>query len=157
LAIFYYLRPDRSTDIAFGRFSLFIRPAVLSHARTQEISTADPRRNCLLFLLSISIFFPSSTDKCCCCWCDFVLCVRIVLSLAHALTIGLLFSPAGHATRMYEQSHGSLAWVCVMCVLNYGRGKLLTPAHFRLANIFSLSLSLPILILLLHFLSPSCE
>jgi hypothetical protein len=55
LAIFYYLRPDRSTDIAVCRFSLFIRPAMLSHARTQEISTADPRRDCLFFSY---FFFP---------------------------------------------------------------------------------------------------
>jgi hypothetical protein len=73
---FIYLRPDRSTDICcWPVFPFYPAGNIVSRARPGNITTADPRCDCLFFLLSISIFFPSSTDKCCCCWCDFLLSV----------------------------------------------------------------------------------
>lgn len=140
-------------------FPFYPAAAILSHARPGNITTADPHAAIVSFFFFPFLFSShrQPTNEIVVGVTFSSLCVRIVLSLAHAWAIGLLFSPAGqHATRMYEQSHGSLVWVRVVCALNYGRGKNFRRQHVFAWQTFSLSLSFSPF-WLLHFLSPSCE
>lgn len=138
---FFYLFETGPIDryCCWPVFPFYPAAAILSHARPGNITTADPHAAIVSFFFFPFLFSShrQPTNEIVVGVTFSSLCVRIVLSLAHAWAIGLLFSPAGqHATRMYEQSHGSLVWVRVVCALNYGRGKTFDASTFSLGKHF---------------------
>lgn len=152
--IFIWDRTDRPILLLAGFPFLSGRGNIVSRAPRKYHNCWSARCDCLFFLLSISIFFASSTDKWNCCWCDFLLsvCAYSPFSCSRMGHWALVFSCwAARYTHVWTIARIPRVGSCCVRVELWKGKKLSTPARFRLANIFSLSFFLPILIITFPF------
>lgn len=156
--IFIWDRTDRPILLLAGFPFLSGRGNIVSRAPRKYHNCWSARCDCLFFLLSISIFFASSTDKWNCCWCDFLLsvCAYSPFSCSRMGHWALVFSCwAARYTHVWTIARIPRVGSCCVRV-ELWKGKNFRRQHVFAWQTFSLSLSFSPF-WLLHFLSPSCE